>query len=195
MSINNYRDKILWFALRNTSGIISNSIDGYEFIEKYIQKPKKIKLINNGVKIKQPALSREEILSQLDIPTSSFVVLKIANITKYKDHKTLLLAWNQFLQKTSIANPRLLLAGIQGDNFHSIQELAYSVDKPESIHFLGHVEDINSLTQACDLSVLSSAKEGVPNGILEPMAAGKAIVASKSTGNIQALGEQYKYIF
>ncbi|MEL7501850.1 MAG: glycosyltransferase family 4 protein, partial [Cyanobacteria bacterium J06554_6] len=47
----------------------------------------------------------------------------------------------------------------------------------------------------CDLSVFSSAKEGVPNGILEPMAAGKAIVASKITGNRQALGEQYKYFF
>ena len=195
MTLNNYRDKILLLAIRNTSGIISNSIDGYEFMSNYVREPKKIKLINNGVKIKPPNLSRQEILDQMNIPQSSFIVLKIANITKYKDHETLLHAWNIFLQRTKVQHPVLLLAGIKGETFKAIEKIAESSERPESIRFLGHVEDINSIAHACDLSVFSSVKEGIPNGVLEPMAAGKAVIASDILGNRQALGNEYPYFF
>ena len=63
ITLGNYKDKILSLALMNTSGIISNSGGGLDFISNYIQKPKKIRLINNGIEIKKPLLNRTEVLT------------------------------------------------------------------------------------------------------------------------------------
>jgi glycosyltransferase involved in cell wall biosynthesis len=57
-----------------------------------------------------------------------------------------------------------------------------------SVRFLGSVPDVPTLLQASDLTAFSSPKEGMPNGVLECMAAGKAIVASDLPGIRDALG-------
>jgi len=52
------------------------------------------------------------------------------------------------------------------------------------------VEDISGLLFAADLGVFSSRLEGCPNGVLESMAAGLAVVATDCPGIREAVGDE-----
>jgi glycosyltransferase involved in cell wall biosynthesis len=54
--------------------------------------------------------------------------------------------------------------------------------------FLGARRDVPELLACCDLSVLPSESEGLPNSVLEAMAAGLAVVAT-SVGGVPELIE------
>ena len=58
-----------------------------------------------------------------------------------------------------------------------------------SVFFLGQVKDISGLLSACDIGILSTPNEGLPNVVLEYMAAGLPVVVSNIPGNREALGE------
>ena len=190
-----YRDKILWFALKNTSGFISNSIEGLQFVESYIHTQKPMITINNGVIISPPQEEKKTILKGLEIPSDTFVAIMIANLTRYKDHETLLKAWQLFLKNASNEPiPLLLLAGKTAETTNSIKSQIAELGIGQSVKILGSVEDINSLIHACDVCVHSSEYEGVPNGILESMAAEKPVIASDILGIREALGTDYPFL-
>ncbi|MDP4189427.1 MAG: glycosyltransferase family 4 protein [Bacteroidota bacterium] len=59
-----------------------------------------------------------------------------------------------------------------------------------SVKLMGYCNDIHKIIHWCDLFVLSSRFEGMPNSILEAMAAGKAIVASDVNGNSELIKDK-----
>jgi len=72
---------------------------------------------------------------------------------------------------------RLLLAGA-GKGDAAIRERAAALGVSDRIHLPGHVDDVPALLSAADGFVLSSRFEGMPNNVLEAMAAGLPIVAT-----------------
>src|SRR5262249_17268086 len=64
-------------------------------------------------------------------------------------------------------------------------ELAKQLNIGPTIRFLGQRRDLPSLLPCCDLFVLSSISEGLSFAILEAMAAGLPIVATRVGGNCQ----------
>jgi glycosyltransferase involved in cell wall biosynthesis len=64
----------------------------------------------------------------------------------------------------------------------SLRQLAMQLDISHHVVFTGFRADIPDLTAALDLSVLPSAFEGMGRVVLEAMAAGKPMVASRVGG-------------
>jgi glycosyltransferase involved in cell wall biosynthesis len=119
------------------------------------------------------------------------LVVKVANISMYKDHPTLLRAWKLVQDKWRGADkPVLALAGHQANRYDECLRLVSETGLESAVRFLGSVTDVPALIQAADLTVFSSPAEGMPNGVLECMAAGKAVVASDLPGIRDILGAE-----
>ena len=76
----------------------------------------------------------------------------------------------------------LLVAG-EGECRRELEELASALQITGSVRFLGQRRDLNTLLPACDLFVLSSLSEGMSFAVLEAMAAGLPVVATRVGGN------------
>ena len=84
--------------------------------------------------------------------------------------------------------PCLVLAGAPLFTFSDVKRLAEETGVSETVRFPGQVKDISGLLHACDIGVLISKHEGLPNAVLEYMAAGLPVIATDLPGNREALG-------
>jgi glycosyltransferase involved in cell wall biosynthesis len=84
----------------------------------------------------------------------------------------------------------LLLAGEFQEAAAHVQATAADLRLEEHVRFLGAVTDVAGLLQASDLFTFSTKDEGCPNGVLEAMAAGLAVVATDDAGVREAVGPE-----
>src|SRR5262249_1880348 len=119
------------------------------------------------------------------------LVVKVANVSGFKDHATLLRAWKIVQDAwTGDKRPMLALAGLDSPDrgYENCVRIVPEGGLESTVRFLGSITDVPALLDVCDLTAFSSPGEGMPNGVLECMAAGKAIVASDFPGSRDALG-------
>jgi glycosyltransferase involved in cell wall biosynthesis len=64
-----------------------------------------------------------------------------------------------------------------------LEKYARQVHVDDRVHFLGHRADVPRILPHCDLLWLASEYEGLPNVVMEAMAAGLPVVASDIPGN------------
>lgn len=188
-------------ALQNTPLVISNSQVGIDAIRSQFPKATQfcrfIK-IYNGFYLPPPRYNKQQWRQRLGIDPDVIVALMIANLSlQYKDHPTLLNAWKLVtdnLQKQD-KKTMLLLAGELEPTSQQLIDLCFELNLFSSVRFLGKVDDISGLAQACDILVHSSQMEGISNGILEGMACGLPVVATRIPGIQETLGdENYEWL-
>ena len=90
----------------------------------------------------------------------------------------LLRAWKVVSEKT---DSLLYLLG-DGPLLKDMKELARALSIFEKVVFKGHVNNIVDYLNAGDIFVLPSLQEGMPNSLLEAMACGMSVVATKIGG-------------
>jgi glycosyltransferase involved in cell wall biosynthesis len=169
---------------------VSNSHAGLEAMRSVIGADIPTRYIPNGF-IRPPAKkNRAEWRRELGLVDSDFAAVMVANLTKAKDHATVIRAWRLVLDGYSgPKRPLLFLAGLPVTTEAMIRGLTAELGLEVSVRLLGQAKDVTGLLDACDLGVFSSSREGFPNGVLEPMAAGLAVVASDITGTREVLGD------
>ena len=75
----------------------------------------------------------------------------------------------------------LILVG-DGDDRERLEERAHELGLARSCLFLGYQEDVAPWYAVCDAIALTSASEGTPVTIIEALAAGRAVVATRVGG-------------
>ena len=98
------------------------------------------------------------------------------------DH--LLEAWRVVLDECPEA--RLLLLG-DGPLLGEMKKRAASLGITDSLSFRGHVGRVTDYLHGTDLFVLPSLQEGMPNSLLEAMACGLPVVATRIGGGIDII--------
>lgn len=116
----------------------------------------------------------------LGIKNDDVVIAHVANIKPVKGHVYLLKAFAE----TAARHPKARLLLIGEDKLNGrMHALAEELGVTERVLFLGKRDDVVSLLRLADICVLPSLSEGMSNAILEYMAAGKPVVATRVGGN------------
>jgi glycosyltransferase involved in cell wall biosynthesis len=133
----------------------------------------RITVIHNGVDLDyfHPA--------PVPLPPDRQVVLCIARFVPEKDHETLMTAFSLVAARHPEAE--LWLVG-DGPGRQAIRGLATRRLPPRQLRLLPGQPDVTTLLQQSSLLVLSSTHEGLPNVVLEAMAAGLPVVATDVGG-------------
>jgi glycosyltransferase involved in cell wall biosynthesis len=175
-------------AARQYRRFVANSSAGVEFLAREMRLPReRITFVANGVE--EPGEGAADWRAGLGLKRGQLLVVKVANLTSFKDHATLLRSWKRIQDSwQGPERPVLALAGYHGDRYDACRELVRAGGMDETVRFLGGVTDVAGLMRASDVAVFSSRKEGMPNGVLECMAAGKPVIATDLPGVRDALG-------
>ncbi len=112
------------------------------------------------------------------------VVLSVARLVPDKDHDTLLRAFA--LAAKDHPRSELWLVG-EGPRRAEIQELAARLLPPGRVRFLAGQTDLRSLFHQASLLALSSVHEALPNVVLEAMASGLPVAATRVGGLPEAV--------
>jgi glycosyltransferase involved in cell wall biosynthesis len=119
---------------------------------------------------------REGLARELALPEERLVIGIVASLSPIKDHATLLQA-----VATMVADwPQLhvVLVGDDRGRRSQLEALTAELELQERVHFAGQRPAAPSLHHLFDVSVLTSTSEGMPNSIIEAMAAGRPVVAT-----------------
>jgi glycosyltransferase involved in cell wall biosynthesis len=111
------------------------------------------------------------------VATGEFLWLAIGRLLDQKDYPTLL----QAFQPLASDRARLLIAG-RGPLLEELQQRTQQLGIAGQVEFLGVRHDIAALLASADGFVLSSAWEGMPNVVMEALAAAKPVVATEVGG-------------
>tara|TARA_Y100000114_G_scaffold120045_1_gene114855 strand:- start:41758 stop:42408 length:651 start_codon:yes stop_codon:yes gene_type:complete len=152
-----------------------------------------ISVIPNGIDLRKfSACSRSE--------TGPLVITMVANYFPEKEHEFVLQAWSRMPQKLQ-SQVRLKLVGLGGGdmcvtNFEKARLLSEQLGLKANVEFIETTNDVVDLLKKSDIGLLATKSEGCPNVILEYMAMGLPIVASKIPGIEEIISDQNReYLF
>lgn len=138
--------------------------------------------IHNGVDFEQLAgvhQDRSGVRREFGIPLDHRLVVHVANFLPKKRHVDLLNAARRVLNRDPFIT--FLLVG-QGPMEEEIKAEAHLLGIEPNIVFAGFRDDVPRLMAAADSFVLSSLHEGLPVALLEAMAVGTPVVATRVGG-------------
>jgi len=126
-----------------------------------------------------PDLRRGEIRQQFGASPDTALVGIVARLVPIKDHGTFLAAAADLCRRRS--NIRFLVVG-DGELRSTLERQAGALGLGACVHFLGWRRDLEPIYADLDLVVLSSRNEGTPACLIEAMAAGLPVVATRVGG-------------
>jgi glycosyltransferase involved in cell wall biosynthesis len=130
---------------------------------------------------------RRKVRQELEI-TQGPVLVTIARLTEAKGHRYLLQALPRLLETW----PQLCCVFVgEGELHDTLQRMAMDLGVERSCRFVGIREDIAEILAAADVVVLPSLSEGFPFVLLEALAMGCPVVASRVNG-VPELIEDHK---
>lgn len=172
-----YIDKYIYERVEITT-CISKGV--YNELHKFLNRKKKLLIINNGVNLNLYTFKGDNKMSFFS--KDSFTLIQVSRFSSAKDQDTVVRSL-QYLPE----NVKLLLVG-DGVLRAEKEYLVNKLNLTERVKFLGNRKDIPELLAYADVAVLSSHYEGFGLVAVEGMAAGKPVVAS----NVEGLKEVVK---
>lgn len=141
----------------------------------------RIMVIYNGIDLQPYAADadREAARARLGLESSAFVALMVANLIDYKGHEEAIRALG--LLRRRVGRAVLALAGA-GPQEPRLRSLAREMGLEEAVLFLGRRDDVPALLCAADVVLLASWHEGLPNAVMEAMAAARPVVSTDVGG-------------
>lgn len=173
-----------WLA-HYTDALITINREDYELAKR------KMKLRNGGKvyyvpgvgvdleKFGHATIDKAEKRRELGIPEDAPLLLSVGELNANKNHETVIRA-------IADMNAYYIIAG-QGDLKLYLENLVDSLNLRNRVKLLGFRSDVKDLCAAADVFVFPSFREGLPMALMEAMASGTPIVASRIRGNVDLI--------
>jgi sugar transferase (PEP-CTERM/EpsH1 system associated) len=152
--------------------------------------PDRISVIANGIDLEvfAPRPEGRPILCQkLGIPEGRFVFGSVGRVVLIKDHAALLRA-AEVLHQRGI-DVHVLLAGSGPELIRHQKYVKNSDALSGRVSFIGAADNVAEVLNAMDVFVLPSISEGMSNTLLEAMACGLPVIATRVGGNPEVVEE------
>ena len=145
--------------------------------------PDKVVTIYNGIDVEpytDCSLTREQARIRLGLPEKdAFVYGTVGRLVETKGQRILLEAFAKVYEK--YPESWLVIAG-KGRLESELRALAIELNIHKRVLFLGYRTDIPEILKAYDVFVFPSIAEGLPGALLEAMATGIPVIASRVGG-------------
>jgi len=147
--------------------------------------PGKVRVIHNGVDLGKFVQRLQDRSWLAPAGTDEKWIVLVGNMHgDVKGHATLIAAAESVLRE--FPNVRLLVAG-DGQRRKDFEDQVARLGIAGNFRFLGRRDDVPRILACCDIGVLPSKAEGLPNAVLEYLAAGLPTIASRVGGNVEII--------
>jgi len=149
--------------------------------------PGMVRVIYNGVELERfRSASRNRAWLGLgeNVENEKWIVLVGSMYSDVKGHPWLIDAAPSVVQEFPEVRFVLVGDGVQRAEFEKQTE---RLGLAKHFSFLGRRDDVPAILACCDIGVLPSRAEGLPNAVLEYLAAGLPTVASTVGGNVEII--------
>lgn len=171
----------LWLLRRRNVTFTAISTRIRSQLIQYGFRPEQIVLLPNGIDPDAYIATASQVRARAQRQGSGPpLVLCIANYQYQKGPDILLHAWQNV--HAFVPSARMLLVGT-GELRDQLERLAGALGLSEYVQFIGPLEDVRLILARSDIFVLPSRHEGLPNALLEAMAAGLPCVATRVSGS------------
>ena len=162
---------------------VSKQIENWLCNDVRVRKP--VTQIYNGVDVDKywQGNGRDRIRVEIGLAADIPLVGVVGRLDPIKDHTTLFRAFEAV--RTVLTKACLLVVG-DGQERKRLENQA-----GDGVIFVGNRSDVPEILRALDLFVLPSLNEGISNTILEAMATGIPVVATRVGGNPELLEDEY----
>lgn len=164
---------------------VAVSEDLSEWLARDIGIPRnKVRLIYNGVDTEQyrPGNREAAILPAGFAPPGSAIIGSVGRLDPVKAYDVLLQAFARVCESAPAPGPRLILVG-DGPERVALEARAQELGVASRVWFAGARDDVPRLLPALDVYVCSSIAEGIALTIIEAMASGLPVIATRVGGN------------
>jgi glycosyltransferase involved in cell wall biosynthesis len=166
--------RILW---RRANLILCISHAVRDWLIRHGMPPEKARVVHYGIETEQFAHSRTDVREMWGIK-DRIVVGMIGRLEPRKGHQYIIEAMPELCRQ--IPNALLLIAGHDPWGYgKTLRQLMKSLHVEENVRLIGFQNDVVSFLHALDAFVFATTSEGFGQVLVEAMAAGKAVVASK----------------
>ena len=163
-----YAGKLGWFVgkilLPMADGCVFQTSDAQKWFPKRLQK--KSRIIYNAVK---------EEFYQVECTPVRGEIVTCGRLTEQKNHKLLIDAFAEVQKIYPFATLKIYGEGVLREK---LQNQIESLNLNEKVFLMGATNDVAKALQTADLFVLSSDYEGMPNALMEAMAAGVPCIST-----------------
>lgn len=175
------RDKnlmpVINYSIENSCGVTSVSRSLKNDTLKILNLKKTIEVVHNFYTAKKPTRSRATIRKGLKVNDNDFLAIHLSNLRPVKRIPDLL----KIMAKTK-KYPRVKLLILAGGNFSSFAPLVKKFKIQNKVIVKENILDIENYISAANIGAYTSGEESFGMGVLETMAYGKPVLATKVGG-------------
>lgn len=154
----------------------------------------KVVYIPNGIDVRKFTASSgragERSLLRDFAPPGTLLIINVGRLDAVKDQEGLIDAFHVLCQRDPQTAVRLRLAIIgEGEEYVRLQQQIVDFGLSSQVRLFGNRDDVPALLGEADVFVLSSVAEGMPGAVLEAMASGLPVVATRVGGTVELVAD------
>ena len=186
-----------WLLAPLTDVLVTINKEDYAFAKKKIRAKRIVYVPGVGVdtaKFHAGTVDRGEKRRELGLTEEDFLILTVAEMTKNKNHSTVLKALALLKNEPGYETMHYLICG-RGAQRDALEAEAQQLGIWEHVRFLGYRHDVPELCRCSDIFAFMSFREGMPVALMEAMSSGLPAVCSKIRGNTDLIEDGVDGLF